>query len=345
MVEIEFIYDGTNMIIQCEETTIINKVCQQFATKSGIDIKSVYFLYSGNKIEDKKSFSTLANSFDKERKRMSVIVTPSNFQEEKTSKVKVKQVICPICGENSRIKIENYKVNLFMCKNGHESKNLFLNEYVLAPELDQSKIKCDKCKINDKGNTFNNQFFICLNCKLNLCPLCNSSHDKSHNIINYEKINSICKEHIENYNSYCKICKINLCLNCEKDHITHEKIYYGSILPDVDKIKTTKNELEKNIKQLNKDIDDIIKRLNEYKENINHYCQIYVDIMKNIENKNRTYETLNNIIEISNNDIIQDLKSIIDEKDIKNKFNLILDITDKKGIINNDKITLIYKID
>ena len=67
--------------------------------------------------------------------------------------------------------------------------------------------------------------------------------------------------------------------------------------------------------------------------------------MKNIENKNRTYETLNNIIEISNNDIIQDLKSIIDEKDIKNKFNLILDITDKKGIINNDEITLIYKID
>ena len=202
MVEIEFIYDGTNMIIQCEETTIINKVCQQFATKSGIDIKSVYFLYSGNKIEDKKSFSTLANSFDKERKRMSVIVTPSNFQEEKTSKVKVKQVICPICGENSRIKIENYKVNLFMCKNGHESKNLFLNEYVLAPELDQSKIKCDKCKINDKGNTFNNQFFICLNCKLNLCPLCNSSHDKSHNIINYDDKNYICNIHNELFNSY-----------------------------------------------------------------------------------------------------------------------------------------------
>jgi hypothetical protein len=79
MVEIEFIYDGTSLIIQSEETKVLKEICQQFATKVGIDIKSVIFIYGGNKIDETKTFITHANSFDKERKRMSIIATPSNF--------------------------------------------------------------------------------------------------------------------------------------------------------------------------------------------------------------------------------------------------------------------------
>ena len=67
--------------------------------------------------------------------------------------------------------------------------------------------------------------------------------------------------------------------------------------------------------------------------------------MKNIVNQNRNYQILNNIIEINDNDIIKDIKLILDEKIMKNKINLILDIIDKNEIFNNDEIKLIYKID
>ena len=36
------------------------------------------------------------------------------------------------------------------------------------------------------SNLYNNELFICLNCNINLCPLCKSKHKKEHKIINYE---------------------------------------------------------------------------------------------------------------------------------------------------------------
>ena len=344
---IQFDYEGCPVTIQGNLKEKFKNIISKFIIKTSVNIDSIFFLYGGKLLKEEYILSEIVSKEDKNRNKMNILVASvsDDLCNRNNFIIKSKEIICPKCFELSNLKIKNYRISLSDCKNGHEFNDMLFKNFLISQNINLAKIICNNCTEKNKFNSYNNEFYKCFTCNNNLCPLCKSKHDKSHNIINYEEINSICKEHIENYNSYCKICKINLCLKCEKDHITHEKIYYGSILPDVDKIKTTKNELEKNIKQLNKDIDDIIKRLNEYKENINHYCQIYVDIMKNIENKNRTYETLNNIIEISNNDIIQDLKSIIDEKDIKNKFNLILDITDKKGIKNNDEITLIYKID
>ena len=133
-------------------------------------------------------------------------------------------------------------------------------------------------------------------------------------------------------------------MNCEKEHINHPKIYYGNILSSSDEVKKRINDLEKNINEINNNIDNMIRKLKIYKENINNYYQISVDIMKNVDNKNRNYEILNNIIEISNNDVMKDIERIVEEKDIKNKVNIILDITDKFDLIKDDEITLIYNI-
>ena len=203
---------------------------------------------------------------------------------------------------------------------------------------------CNACNKTNKHNSYNNQFYKCFTCDKNLCPLCKSSHDKTHHINDYDKRNSICKEHIESYNSYCKSCKKNLCMKCEKDHTNHDKVYYGNILPDSDEIKHMKEELGKNMIQLNENIDSYIKSLNNFKEKINSFYQIYTDIINNVDNKNRNYEILNNIIEIRNNDVIKDIKKIIEEKDNKNKFNLIYDITHEIDLKNSDEITVVYKI-
>ena len=55
--------------------------------------------------------------------------------------------------------------------------------------------------------------------------------------------------------------------------------------------------------------------------------------MKNVDNQNRNYQILNNMIEINNNDVIKDIKLIVYEKIMKNKINLILDILDKNEIL------------
>ena len=48
MVEIEFSYKQKNTIIQCQLNNKMIDIYKKFSSKIGIDINSVYFLYSGN---------------------------------------------------------------------------------------------------------------------------------------------------------------------------------------------------------------------------------------------------------------------------------------------------------
>ena len=221
---------------------------------------------------------------------------------------------------------------------------MLFKDFPYTQNIDLKKINCNICNQRNKHESFNNEFFTCFTCAKNLCPMCKSIHEKDHLIINYDKKNSVCEIHFESYNSYCKTCKINLCMKCEKEHFNHEKKNYGRILPDIDKNKKRIKELEESIKHLNANIDEIIERLKSYKENINNYYRIYKNVMKNIENQNRNYEILNNMIEINNNDVLRDIKRILEGKNVKTKVNIILDIIDKNKIFDDDEITLIYKI-
>ena len=49
-----------------------------------------------------------------------------------------KEIKCPECGENIRMKINNYKINLFDCKNVHNI-NLFLRELENNQIIDEFK--------------------------------------------------------------------------------------------------------------------------------------------------------------------------------------------------------------
>ena len=117
-----------------------------------------------------------------------------------------------------RILIEDYKIKLFKCKNKHEINNLSFEEFEKIQNIEESNIKCDKCKINNKGK-FENIFYKCNTCKMNICPLCKLNHDKLHNIINYDLKKYICDIHNEKYISYCKNCNKNICINCSKNII------------------------------------------------------------------------------------------------------------------------------
>ena len=93
-------------------------------------------------------------------------------------------------------------------------------------------------------------FYKCNTCKLNICPLCFSNHDKNHIIINHDKRNYECEEHSKSYKSYCKDCKKSLCRICEeKNHEKHNILNYKRIISEKDDLTVfLKNLKEKNNK-------------------------------------------------------------------------------------------------
>jgi len=100
---------------------------------------------------------------------------------------------------------------------------------------------CDYCKIKNKSNIYNNEFYICNTCKIYLCPICKKEkHDKNHNIIKYEEKYYICGKHNNKYISFCIKCKKDLCILCEKEHNNHKIINYGKLIPNIDEYKRKK---------------------------------------------------------------------------------------------------------
>ena len=79
---------------------------------------------------------------------------------------------------------------------------------------------------------------------VNICPLCKSSHDKKHMIINYDDKNYICSKHNdEKFTTFCKICKMDICMLCEDEHKEHDIIDYRKILIKNDDIINSMKDL------------------------------------------------------------------------------------------------------
>ena len=163
---------------------------------------------------------------------------------------------------------------------------------------------CEDCKKVNKYTTYEHQFFRCLTCKKNICPLCKSKHNKNHDIIDYEQKYYICPNHNEIFSSYCKKCKVNLCIECESNHKDKENIIlYRDLLPKKDLIKSQLNELRIKIDKYKEAIDKFKQDLDNIILNFEIYYSINDNIIKNYDKKKRNYQMLTNIKELENNNI------------------------------------------
>ena len=203
MIEAIFIYEGQQIIIQCNLEDKMKDIINKFKSKIKEEDNNLYYIYNGNKINEELKFSQIINN--KEEKIINILV----YKNENGKEIISNKIICPECKENILINIKNYKINLYQCKNGHKIENILLNEYENTQKIDLSKIICNECHKSSQNNI--EEFYICNECKFNLCPLCKFNHDKNHNIINYNDKNCICTKHNEKYIKYCKECKKNLC--------------------------------------------------------------------------------------------------------------------------------------
>ena len=344
-VQIEFAYDGANTIIQCLNNDKLKDIYQNFKLKVQAERKNLIYMYNGKTIDnDELTFNDIANFEDKTRNKMNILVIEGEgtIISESERIIKSNNIICPECKEDIKYTIEDYKINLFECKNKHEINNIFLDEFDSTQNINISKIKCQICGQYNKGNVHNNIFYRCNSCKKDICPICYSNHDKSHKIINYDDKNYMCNEHNKVYTGYCEDCKQDICIYCEQYHNNHKIITYGKLIPDRNKINNKLKELEEKKNKLNNDINEIIVKLNKLKENYEKYYNINKNIINNYNEDKINYEILYNINNINNNDIINDINNIINDNNIQNKFNKLINIYDKMNKI--DYITIIYNI-
>ena len=346
MSEITFIYKGNEILIPCTNGEKMKELMERLSNKINISKNDIYGLYNGKILDEEMKEDQIRK--DENNKKIILI-----YEYDKSTiinnVIKSNEVICPKCKENCLIKIENYKIILYNCKDNHET-TLSMNEYEESQKINISNVICNKCNIKNKGNTFNNEFYKCLNCNMNICPLCKSSHDKGHsplcksshdkghNIIKYDDKSYLCNQHGASFFGYCNDCKKNICSICDEEHSNHDIITYGKIIKDRNKILDNNTLLRNDINIFNNVVREIINKLNIVIKNFEIYLEINKNIIDNINNKNRNYELLSNIMNINNNDIHDDIKNIINEKDINIQLNNIMNIYNLMTIKSQNNI-------
>ena len=326
-ISLEFNYEGTQIITQCNLSDKFEVGIESFLTKVGKSKEELYFIYGAKIINSDLKIISQINENDKKRNKMSIIVNDIVKEETKSLK-KSQYIICPKCKENAIIAIENYRVRIHDCRNGHNIDNILIENFEKTQMIDESKIICQICNKNNKNNTYNNTFYICLDCNIKICPLCKLVHDKSHNIIDLDDNIFTCHLHNDLYFSFCKKCQKDICLTCESEHNGHKIIGYGSIIPDIKKMKKEANIFNQKKEKLKNDINSIINKLNNLAFLIDNYFKIYEDIINSYENKRRNYFLLQNIKNMKNinDNILQDINKIINEINIYSKFNYMINI-------------------
>ena len=344
MYQVEFNYNGNTIPIQCRENDKLSEICEKFATKVQIQKSSICFSYGGNSGKDfneELSIIEMANYLDKQKRKMNILANNiTNIKENnKESIIKSSNIICPECGEIAKINIKNYKISIYDCKNGHQINNLTFDEFDNSQKLDLSTIICNQCKENNKNITYNKEFYKCLICDMNLCPICKLNHDKTHNIINYDEKNYICAKHNEKYSKYCNDCKINICILCKKEHLNHNSIYLEDIIQEKEELFSKLNELKEYINEFRRNINKIKDMLNKVQENISSYFKILNDLINNYNIRKRNYEILYNLKEVFNDEILDNINKFNDENNIINKFNTLFNIYQKIKL-NEIKLTL-----
>ena len=339
MVDIEFDLNQTKLIIQSNLDDPFQKAIDSYLEKSKQESGSIFFLSNGKQVNPKEPVRNYMGNKSNEMIQVLVYMAESDNKEKGQVIIKSEDIICPKCKEPCRITMEDFRIKLFGCIDGHITEDIKISEFAETQKINMSKIICDKCKIKNRGNCPKNDFYRCLTCQQNLCLLCRPGHDSSHNVIRYVQKNYICKKHNEPLINYCKECKKNICFSCI-EHKNHETVFLGNLMPDMEQKKKILKEIKSMKDAINIKIQEIIEQLNGFITLINNYYDINSDILNNFDIKNRNYQNLENLNEINNNNIIyKKLKGINDNANIKDIIDLYKNIEKtKEEILLNKNI-------
>ena len=94
-----------------------------------------------NLIKLEETVESQMNGINKQNKNMKVLVhTIEDETPDSDIIIKSKDIICPICRESCRIKVENYKIKLFGCINQHTTNNIKIKDFPNTQKINISKL-------------------------------------------------------------------------------------------------------------------------------------------------------------------------------------------------------------
>jgi len=317
-----FLYRHEEIYIHSKQNEKLSSVFQKFSIKVEIKREFLCFLNDGKILTDEMTEADV--SLNQNMKKIIIVTDISLKNEPKEVIIKSKEIICPQCKESASISMQDYHIIISNCKNGHTTEYIKLKDFEETQKIDISKIICEKCNERNMGNVSENIFFRCIDCKLNLCPLCKSSHNQNHLVLNYENKIFICEDHGEAFISYCFTCKQNLCFQCGDKHINHDIKYFNQMFKSNNKEKLHEYlvKFRNDIDKLKKDVNNIIDIFNKVIDNYEFLYNIKKNIIDNMDKKFRNFQTLNNQDFIYKNE--EELFNIINSKNTENQIINIL---------------------
>ena len=339
MVDIDFNLNQSHIVIQANLTDLFRDVINRYFQKALLNPNSVTFITNGKVVNPSESIRKHMSTLDLSEKKLNVLVNMVEPNEDpKKIITKSEQIICPKCKEPCRIAFEDYKIKLYECPNKHETKDINISDFIETQMINESKIVCQQCNLKNKGNCPKNEFYRCLTCSKNICLLCKPNHDRNHNIIKYGQKDYICQKHNEALIKYCTNCKSNICFSCE-GHDGHTKVDLGDLIPNMEEKKNFLNEMKTVIDSIDSKIKETINILIEFSIFMKQFYDISNSIVENYNVKNRNYQVMQNLKEISDNNIIyNELKDIEMEGNINDIINIYRN--NKKEKQNKENINI-----
>ena len=168
MAKVEFMYEGQKIDVYCNEKDKFSKVIQKFCSKAQKNMNDLCFLYNGKIVDTNLTFFNLANSFDKKRKIISLIVTDQYakndsklIKENKELKEKLLEAYKKI--EEQKQEIEDLKYKMTITKSEGMTQ---INNLMNIIENKDKQIK--ELKANLKNNEISNNVTDMTNIK-SLC--------------------------------------------------------------------------------------------------------------------------------------------------------------------------------
>ena len=244
---------------------------------------------------------------------------------------------CPDCNLICSLQLnynEGKHIINFECENGHKG-NIILQDYILKyNKFALSKEKCAECGKTTKE--IKEDFFYCSKCNKFLCYLCvkNHSYGDKHNILIYQRYDSLCKTHSNTFSFYCLKCKKNLCIYCKPNHEFHNLIDLSKFNYSEEskkKLEEEMNNIENKIKNLDNLKQNLISEIDKLKES----SELEIKFIKILLFSYQYEEKQNNL----NYNIIQNLKNF--EKKLKSNKIKIYERVYKEG---NKYISLLQNL-